>query len=83
MTTQTLLTVGLALGYVFAIAGSAGMIMYATRFPSSTRIKDLALAIERFCCLNGYQVWVVSWSLIVLGGILQLVFSVAMALCQR
>jgi len=83
MTTPALLTGGLALGYVFAIAGSAGMIIFARRFPSSTRIQDLTLTNERFCCLNGYQVWVVSWSLIVLGGILQLVFSVAMASCQR
>jgi hypothetical protein len=74
---------GLALGYILAIAGSVGMIVFAMRFPSSTSIRDLALARERFGLLNGYQVWIVSWSLIVLGGLIQLAFSVALAVCQR
>jgi hypothetical protein len=80
---QVALIGGLALGYVLAIIGSLGMIVFAVKFPLSSSIKDLAQTSERFGPLNGYQVWVVSWSLIVLGGILQLAFSVALALCQR
>jgi hypothetical protein len=83
VTTQVALTSGLALGYVLAITGSMGMIVFAKRFPFSSSIKDLVLARERFGPLNGYQVWVWSWSLIIVGGILQLTFSVAMGICQR
>jgi hypothetical protein len=59
------------------------MIVFAKRFPFSTSLKDLSLSSERFGPFNGYQVWIGSWFLIVLGGILQLAFSVALALCQH
>jgi hypothetical protein len=77
------LIAGLALGYVLAIVESVGMIVFATRFPFSTSLKDLKLVRERFGPFNGYSVWVGSWALIIAGGILQLVFSVATSGCQR
>jgi hypothetical protein len=56
--------------YVFVLLGSFGMIIF-TRFPFSTVIKDLELSSERFCGLNGYQVWMISWVFIILGTMIQ------------
>lgn len=62
------------LGYVFIIIGSIGMICFATRFPFSTKIKELKSAPERLLrCLNGYQVWLWSWILIIAGSTIQLI----------
>ncbi len=59
--------------YVLIIFGSLGMIVFATKFSFSTKIKDMELTKERFFCLNGYRVWWLSWSLIILGAVIQLV----------
>lgn len=80
MTTQVALTVGLAVGYVFVIVGSLGMVVFARRFSFSTNAWGLEHTSERCCGLTGYQVWNGSWWLIVGGSILQLFFSVALAL---
>lgn len=62
-----------ALSYWAVIGGCTGMIAFAQVFPSSTHIRDLRLASERFLRLNGYQVWIVSWSLITGGTTIQFV----------
>ena len=63
-----------AVGYLFIIVGSIGMICFATKFPLSTRIKDLESSPERLLrYLNGYQVWVWSWILILAGSLIQLI----------
>jgi hypothetical protein len=60
------------LGYLSIIIGSVGMIFFATRFPFSTRIKDLQSVKERlFGIFNGYQVWKWSWILILIGSVTQ------------
>jgi hypothetical protein len=59
--------------YVSIIFGSLGMIVVATKFSFSTKIKDMELTKERFLCFNGYQVWWLSWSLIILGAVIQLI----------
>lgn len=62
------------LGYVFIIIGCIGMIRFATKFPLSTRIKDLESAPQRLLrYLNGYQVWLWSWILILAGSAIQLI----------
>ena len=43
--------------YLFIILGSCGMIIFATKFPFSSCIRDLSSASERFMGLNGYQLW--------------------------
>ena len=62
-----------AASYVFIILGSLGMIAFATQFPFSTRIKDLVDADEKFLCMNGYTIWLLAWSLIIAGTLIQLV----------
>jgi hypothetical protein len=59
--------------YLMIIAGSIGMLIFATRFPLSARINDLRLSSERFLGLNGYAVWMLSWVLIITGTALQMV----------
>ena len=56
---------------LFIFVGFAGMIVFATNFPFSTRIADLRLAKETFLGLKGDAVWVWSWSLIIAGTIIQ------------
>lgn len=63
----------LGCSYLFGIAGSVGMMIFATTFPFSTSIRDLRLSPERFLGLDGYRVWMVSWSLILTGGFIQLI----------
>ncbi len=46
-----------SLSFISMILGAIGMIIFATRFPFSTRIKDLQLAEERIFGLDGYQLW--------------------------
>ncbi len=58
--------------YLLVIAGSVGMVLFATKFPFSTTIKDLELAPERLCGFNGHQVWKYSWGAIILGTVGQL-----------
>lgn len=61
-----------AISYILIICGSIGMMVFATRFSFSSRIKDLELMPERFLGLNGYRVWWWSWLLIILGTAIQL-----------
>lgn len=49
------------------VVGSIGMVVFATRFPFSTRIRDLESTMERVCGLNGYQVWKYAWFVIIIG----------------
>jgi hypothetical protein len=58
--------------YLLIVLGSIGMILFITKFPVSTRIKDLELTPTRIFSLNGYQVWKLSWLLIILGSLFQL-----------
>ena len=62
----------LTTSYALVAVGSLAMIAFATRFPLSSRIRDLELAPERFWGLNGYQVWKYGWSGIVVGTLGQL-----------
>ena len=59
--------------YLFVIAGSVGMVLFATKFPFSTSLWELAFAKERLAGLNGHQVWKYSWGAIILGTVGQLV----------
>lgn len=54
---------------LLVVLGSIGMVVFATRFPFSTRIRDLELTGERVGRLNGYQVWKYSW-FVIIGGTL-------------
>ncbi len=58
--------------YLLIVLGSIGMILFITKFPVSTRIKDLELTPTKIFSLNGYQVWKLSWLLIILGSLFQL-----------
>jgi len=57
---------------IFIIIGSIGMICFASKFPLSGRISDLALASERLLGLHGHLVWIWSWVFILLGSSIQL-----------
>jgi hypothetical protein len=71
--TQLLFRIANSISYLSIIFGSIGMILFATRFPLSSSIKDLELAEERILGLNGYQVWKWSWVLILSGATIQLI----------
>jgi hypothetical protein len=58
---------------LLVVLGTSGMVLFATRFPFSTRIRDLELAKERACGLNGYQVWKYSWFAIIIGTLGQII----------
>jgi hypothetical protein len=62
-----------SISYLLIILGSLGMMFFATRFPLSSRIKDLEYAQERFVGLNGFQIWKYSWIAIIIGTIIQLI----------
>lgn len=62
----------MSLSYLSIICGSMGMMFFATKFPFSTNIKQLKFAPERFLGLDGYQVWWLSWLLIIVGTFIQL-----------
>ena len=68
-----ILKIVISLSYIFVILGSVGMIIFATKFPFSTRIQDLKYADEKILGLNGYQVWMFSWLLIILATVIQLI----------
>lgn len=59
--------------YLLVVIGSAGMVLFATRFPFSTRIQDLRLVPERALGLNGHQVWKYGWVCIIAGTLGQLI----------
>lgn len=61
------------LSYIFIILGSIGMMLFISKFPFSTSVKDLELVNYRFWRLNGYQFWILSWLLIILGTFIQLI----------
>jgi len=63
----------LSTSYLLVTAGSAGMVLFATRFPFSTRIRDLELVGDRVLWLNGYQVWKYGWACIIAGSLGQLI----------
>lgn len=62
-----------SLSFISIMLGAIGMIIFATRFTFSTRIKDLQLAEENIFGLNGYQIWTISWILIICGTFIQLI----------
>ena len=63
----------LSISYLLVILASIGMLLFATKFPFSTNIRDLELAQERVLGLNGYQVWKYSWAAIVVSTVGQLI----------
>ena len=62
-----------SLSYVLIMLGSVGMILFATKFPFSTRIQDLTLSERRLFGLNGFHFWIVSWGSIIMGTLIQLI----------
>ena len=62
-----------AASYVFIILGAVGMIAFAMRFPFSTSLKDLIHADEKFLFMNGYTIWLLAWTLIIIGTAIQFV----------
>jgi hypothetical protein len=58
--------------YLSIIAGSVGMMVYATKFPFSTRPDDFVFDSTTFLGLKGDAVWVWSWRLIIAGAAFQL-----------
>lgn len=60
------------LGYSYIIIGSMGMILFTQKFPFSSRIQELEYTPEKLIGLNGYEVWAISWVLMIPGGISQL-----------
>jgi hypothetical protein len=59
--------------YLLVIAGSVGMVLFATKFPLSAALWELAYAKQRLIGLNGQQVWRCSWIAILAGSVGQLV----------
>lgn len=59
--------------YTLVIVGSGGMVVFATRFPLASGIRELKHAKDRFFRLNGYQVWVFSWLAILFGTVGQII----------
>ncbi|MCZ6758853.1 MAG: hypothetical protein O7D29_00545 [Gemmatimonadetes bacterium] len=70
-----LIKVTVTVSGLLVVLGSIGMIVFATRFPFSTRIRDLESTPERVCGLNGYQVWKYAWSVIIIGALGQVLAS--------
>jgi len=62
-----------SLSYISVIAGSLGLAAFATKFGFATNLDDYRLSEKTFMGLNGAQVWIGSWVLIVAGTIGQLV----------
>jgi hypothetical protein len=63
----------LTCSYLLIVAGSIGMVLFATKFPFSTSIRELVFASERLFSFNGHQVWKYSWAAIILGTVGQLI----------
>jgi hypothetical protein len=63
-----------SLAYPLIILGSIGMMLFASKFPLSSCIRDLESCNERLCGLNGYQVWKFSWLLIIAGTVMQFIW---------
>ncbi len=62
-----------SLSYILVILCSVGMILFAAKYPFSTRVEDPAHAKEEIAGLNGFQLWVASWSSIIAGTAIQLI----------
>lgn len=62
----------LTFSYLLVIAGSVGMVLFATKFPSANFLWELEGTRERLCGLNGHQIWKYSWGAIILGNAGQL-----------
>jgi hypothetical protein len=60
-----------SLSFLLALIGSLGMIVFAVRFPFSTNLHDLKLTEQRFLRLDGAQVWIRSWVLIISSIVIQ------------
>jgi hypothetical protein len=58
--------------YLSIIAGSVGMMVFATKFRFSTRLEDLDLDSTTVLGLKGDAVWSWSWRLIIAGTVIQL-----------
>ncbi len=57
----------LTVSYLLIITGSAGMMVFASKFPlASGGIWELKYTLG-FLSLNGYQIWISSWFAILLG----------------
>ena len=61
------------IAYVLVLIGSGGMIAFATQFGFSTNLDGYRLMETRFLGLNGAQVWIGSWVLVLLGTLGQLI----------
>ena len=73
MTSQVVWPVVVGFSYVSIIAGSIGMMVFATKFPLSGRIQDLRLLADTtFLGMTGDIVWFLSWLLIIAGTLIQL-----------
>lgn len=59
------------LSHIFTISGAFGMIVFSQKFPFSTSIWMLKHTHERYLGLNGYEMWILSWSLIIAGSLIQ------------
>ena len=68
-----ILKVILSFGYILVVLGSLGMMIFATKFGFSTNLDGYRLSKDRFLCMDGAQVWLASWVLIIIGTIMQLI----------
>jgi len=67
---------------VLVILGSIGMILLASKFPTTTAMWQLKYWKKRVLFLNGYHLWILSWCLIILGSVIQLLDGVS-RLCRQ
>lgn len=61
-----------SLAYISVIAGSLGLAAFATKFGFATNLDENRVTGQKFIGLNGVQVWIGSWMLIIVGTIGQL-----------
>ena len=71
----------LTISYLLVIMGSIGMMVFAVKFSFSTSIFQLKNTSERFLWFDGYQVWIYSWVLILVGTAGQLIAAWWPVLC--
>jgi hypothetical protein len=62
-----------SLSYISVIAGSLGLAAFATMFGFATNLDEYRVSEQKFIGLNGAQVWIGSWILIIVGTVGQLV----------
>ena len=56
--------------YVLGIMGSVGLMAFLKIFGFATQMDDYR-SMDKFMGINGYQWWYLSWVLIILAGVLQ------------